>query len=107
MANWKRGWYITPLGYRMIKSHGHPRAGRDNYVFEHIIVFESYHKCCVLKWSDVHHLNNDRLDNRPENLSCMIKGRHSRLTRMEEIEKYGVSNFLRVRNYQITGCLTG
>jgi len=97
MANWKRGSYITPLGYRMIKSWGHHRAGRDKYVFEHILVYETSLKCCVLKWADIHHLNNDRLDNRPENLEGMMKGRHSRLTRIKEMEKYGVNNFVRCR----------
>ena len=43
---------------------------------EHDIIFEQYHKCCLLKWGLVHHKNEVRDDNRIKNLEGMTKGQH-------------------------------
>jgi hypothetical protein len=82
--NWRGGSFIKNTGYRMIKSYGHPREDRCHYVFEHIIVYEKYHKCCVLQWGDIHHINKDRLDNRPENLIGMTKAQHALFSRKQD-----------------------
>lgn len=70
----------TEHGYRMIKDENHPLAQKSNgWAFEHrIVAYEKYgegiqkcHWCSIeLEWNQVvvDHLNEQKLDNRPENL---------------------------------------
>jgi hypothetical protein len=74
------GKTVTYKGHIQVKCKGHPRADNRDYVREHILVFENTYNCSVLKWADVHHINGIKDDNRPENLECMIHGKHSSLT---------------------------
>lgn len=67
--NWK-GWYINESGYRMIS------IGVKERRREHRIVYETFYKCCLLPWSIVHHINEDKLDNRIENLEGMMRRQH-------------------------------
>ncbi len=52
----------------MIWAPGHPRAGRSQYVFEHIIVIERLLGRYMLPEESAHHRNGVKDDNRPENL---------------------------------------
>ena len=66
---WKGGAYIEPeKGYRMIRRPKHPRARQNGYVLEHIVVAEEMLGRPLQEGEEVHHINRNRADNRPENL---------------------------------------
>jgi hypothetical protein len=67
--NWKGGRVMDVKGYWVIWKNG-------TYVKEHRLIYEEYHKCCLLSWGDIHHINNDRQDNRIENLKGMTHAQH-------------------------------
>lgn len=71
--------YVSQHGYKRILRPGHPRADYKGYVFEHILIYEQFYNCCIPKYSIIHHLNNNRLDNRIENLEAMIRAKHTSL----------------------------
>ena len=76
-ASWKGGIYINSWGYRLKMRKGHPREDKNGYVFEHILNFEDYYKCCVLVWGNIHHIDHNKLNNMPENLEGMTSSDHT------------------------------
>ena len=72
---WKGGITIRN-GYRYLNKPNYFSSNKDGYVPEHVYVYQEYHKCCILKWGIVHHINEDKLDNRIENLQGMMRSYH-------------------------------
>ena len=60
-------------GYVMLWAPSHPRAGKDQYVYEHILVMEQLLGRYLLPEEFVHHRNGVRDDNRPENLELWTR----------------------------------
>ena len=76
---WKGGRTMHIGGYIQLNArYDHPR-NHNGRILEHIVVYEQYHKCCLLRWSNIHHINNDKTDNRPENLQGMTRSQHTAL----------------------------
>lgn len=66
---WRGGRYIEPgKGYVMVRMPNHPRARQNGYVLEHILVGEKILGRPLKTGEEIHHKNDDRADNRPENL---------------------------------------
>ncbi len=72
---WKGGKTIVN-GYYMIHILDHPRSGKNNRVFEHILVAEKTLGRYLEKDEIVHHVNGNKLDNTSENLAVMLRKDH-------------------------------
>lgn len=73
--NWQGGrtksnnyWYIYMPDYFHKTS--------NNYIIEHIYFYEQYHKCCLLKWGEVHHKDENTENNMPWNLEGITSRQH-------------------------------
>ena len=78
-----KGNYISPKGYIMVLVEDTtylPMASPSGFVFEHRLVMAKHLGRCLLPSEVVHHINEDRVDNRIENLKLMDKPQHDKLT---------------------------
>ena len=77
--NWKGG-VIIQEGYKYILKPNHPRAKlKKGYVAEHVLVMEKHLKRFLKPEEVVHHLNENRLDNKVKNLKLFKnKSEHNR-----------------------------
>lgn len=77
-GSWNGGRALHKDGYVYLKAPGHPRTTRGGYVLEHILVAEKMLARLLAPGEIVHHRNEIRFDNRPENLEVMTRKTHQR-----------------------------
>lgn len=71
-----KGHITTHNGYKMIPMPDHPQADSKGYIREHRWVAEQKLGRLISEDEVVHHINGDKLDNRPENLEVMLAAEH-------------------------------
>lgn len=71
----RRDRRIMANGYIRVFRRGHPLAARDGYVLEHRLVLHEA-GVSVLEGHHVHHINEDKTDNRLENLEVVTVREH-------------------------------
>lgn len=75
---WKEWKTIKKGDYLYAKIPQHPKANKNGYVLEHRIVMENRIGRLLLENEEVHHIDENRHNNNPENLEIMIRGEHQR-----------------------------
>lgn len=82
---WKEGQYLNKAGYRLILHKG-------DYQLEHRLNWEIANKACLLPEAHgiviIHHINMEKSDNRPENLTVLSNRIHGRVHRLIDAERY-------------------
>ncbi len=89
----QRSKFTGKDGYVMIHLPDHPNANRHGWVKEHTLIMTINLGRPLIKGEMVHHLNEDRSDNRFQNLVAMRKSEHARIhaLNMHALRKQKVS----------------
>lgn len=67
--NWKGGKSISSHGYVLIRMPYHPRAHKNGYVYEHVLVAEKKLGRPLKKGEIIHHKDEIKTNNSPDNIS--------------------------------------
>ena len=89
-SSWKSDEKITNYGYKKIRCINHPFKDCDNFVFEHRLVAEEFllnaensisinGKLYLRKDYVVHHIDENKLNNKVENLLIVTKEEHAKI----------------------------
>ena len=73
---WNGGRYKAPNGYIYVKRPEHPNSDSRGYVGEHRLVASNKIGRPLKEGEVVHHKNEERTDNHPENLEVLTIGEH-------------------------------
>jgi len=76
---WKGGRSVASNGYVLVKANGHRLADVRGYAYEHRLVAEAKLGRELKPGEQVHHINGNRQDNRPENLEVVASQAEHRL----------------------------
>lgn len=75
---WKPGGTLAANGYVRIRlGKSHPLADPNGYAYEHLVVWVSAGHPRPSRGEILHHRNDDKTDNRIENLTLMKRGEHN------------------------------
>lgn len=76
-SQWKGGKTIASNGYRLLRvGVSHHLADCRGYAYEHRVVAERKIGRRLNPGEEVHHINGDKLDNRPDNLEAVASRHH-------------------------------
>lgn len=79
-ARWKAGSRVGSTGHVKVRlGKGHPLADPNGWGYEHIVVWVSAGNSRPARGEVLHHINEDKTDNRIENLRLMTRAEHNRL----------------------------
>lgn len=97
-SSWKSDKKITNYGYLKIRCLDHPFKDCDDFVFEHRLIAEKYllnnensieinGKKYLSQDYTVHHIDENKLNNKLENLQVMTKKEHSKIHALKRAKK--------------------
>lgn len=76
--NWRGGRNISTKGYpRIHVGKKHPISHGNGYAYEHLLVWVSAGNAIPERGKEIHRINENKEDNRIENLELINKRRHS------------------------------
>ena len=77
---WKPGSRVGSTGYVKVRvGKCHPLADPNGWAYEHLVVWVSAGNQRPGKNEVIHHINEDKTDNRFENLRLLTRSEHNRL----------------------------
>lgn len=80
-GRWRGGEpMIATEGYVRVRvGHGHPLAHADGYAYAHDVTWAAAGRAMPEAHELLHHINEDKTDNRIENLEIVTRAEHSRM----------------------------
>jgi hypothetical protein len=82
--NWKGG-ISWANGYLKIHRPKHHFADKHGYIRLHRFVYEYFHKCCLLPWGEIHHINGIKTDNHKHNIILISKTNHLKIHKIKDM----------------------